>query len=109
MITTVLQVAAGLIALLGGAAGITAFAKIGPERRKITAEAYRAGVDSAQVLANTSVALLDPYLEQIKFLRDELGGARAELASARSEIGVLRTELATVKQQVVRLTTGLVT
>lgn len=92
---TIAQVIGALLALVGGAAGIVAFAKIGPERRKITAEAYRAGVDSAQVLANTSVSLLDPYLDQIKFLRSELADARSEIASMRLEIADLRSGLAT--------------
>jgi hypothetical protein len=102
VLVTLLQALAGLVALVGGAAGLTAFAKVGPERRKITAEAYRAGVDSAQVLATTSVSLLDPYLDQIKFLRSELAGARMEITS-------LRTQLTTVEAQVARLTTGLAT
>jgi hypothetical protein len=54
------------------------------------------------VLATTSVSLLDPYLDQIKFLRTELAGARREITS-------LRTQLTTVEAQVARLTTGLAT
>jgi hypothetical protein len=92
---TIIQVVGAALAVVGGAAGIAAFAKIGPERRKITAEAYRAGVDSAQVLANTSVSLLNPYLDQIKFLRSELADARAEIASMRVEIADLRAGFAT--------------
>lgn len=97
MITsTVIQIVGAAVAAVGGVAGLTAFTKIGPERRKITAQAYRAGVDSAQVLASTSVSLLDPYLDQIKFLR-------AELAAAHDEIISLRTELAKMRQQVSHL------
>ena len=90
-----LQYVGILLAAVGGAAGITALAKVGPERKKITAEAFRAGVDSAQVLSNTAVSLLDPYLEQIRYLRGELADARSEIESLRMEIVHLRAGLAT--------------
>jgi hypothetical protein len=99
MITTVIQVIGAAVAAAGGVAGVTAFLKIGPERRKINAQVYRAGVDSAQVLSNSAVSLLQPSLDQIKFLREEL-------ASARSEITSLRIELANMQSQVTMLTTG---
>lgn len=95
MITVVAQAVGALLAAIGGVAGITALLKIGPERKKITAEAFRAGVDSTQVLSNTAVALLEPYAEQIKFLRSELAGAREEITSLRAEIRTLRAGLAT--------------
>lgn len=95
MITAIAQAVGALLAAIGGIAGITALLKIGPERKKITAEAFRAGVDSTQVLSNTAVSLLDPYTEQIKFLRSELASAREEIVSLRAEIKMLRAGLAT--------------
>lgn len=89
----VFQYAAYAVALLGGAAGITSFAKVGPERRKILAEAFRAGVDSTEVLNRAAIALLDPYLDQIKHLRTEIDDLRLELADARAEIVSLRARI----------------
>lgn len=93
MIYQVIQYAGWALATLGGTAGIIAAAKVGPERVKIRAEAYRAGVDAAQVLANTAVGLLQPALDQVAFLRVELAGARAEITSLRAEIAELRNGL----------------
>lgn len=95
MITEITSAVGAAFAILGGTAGIRALVTIGPERRKITADAFRAGVDSTQVLSNTAVALLEPYAEQIKFLRAELASAREEIVSLRAEIRTLRTGLAT--------------
>ena len=71
MIFQLAQIAALLLAAVGGAAGITSWAKVGPERKKILAESARAGVDSTEVLNRAAIALLDPYREQIQFLRTE--------------------------------------
>lgn len=102
MIGQVLQIIALTLAALGGAAGLTSLFKIGPERRKLQADAWRAGADSVQVLGNATVALLDPYLAQIEYLnkqltvaREEIVELRAELAAARVEIGTLRAGLVT--------------
>lgn len=95
MIALIAQTIGIVIAAAGGLAGIAALAKIGPERRKITAEAFRVGVDSTQVLNNTAVSLLDPYLEQITFLRHELASAREEIMSLRAEIRTLQAGLPT--------------
>lgn len=95
MITLIVQTLGAVLAAIGGIAGITALLKIGPERKKITAEAFRAGVDSTQVLSNTAVSLLDPYLEQITFLRSELASARDEIVSLRAEIRTLQAGLTT--------------
>lgn len=93
MITSIIQIAAGLIAAVGGVAGLAAFAKIGPERKKITAEAYRAGVDSAEVLSKSAISFMAPYEAQIKFLNDQLAAARSEIVSLRTEIAELRAGL----------------
>lgn len=95
MITTIVQFSGYALAAAGGLAGLAALLKIGPERKRITADAFRAGVDSTQVLSSTAVSLLDPYLEQIKFLRSELASARDEIVSLRSEIRTLQAGLAT--------------
>jgi hypothetical protein len=93
VITTIVQFSGYALAAAGGLAGLAALFKIGPERKKITADAFRAGVDSTQVLSNTAVSLLDPYLEQIKFLRTELASAREEITSLRTEIRTLQADL----------------
>lgn len=97
MIPEILQIGAILVAGLGGIAGLAAWAKVGPERKKILAEAFRAGVDSTEVLNRAAIALLDPYLEQIKFLRQENVELRTEMADARSEIASLRTEIRSLR------------
>ncbi len=55
MIGQVAQIAALLLAAIGGLAGFASLFKIGPERRRITADAFRAGVESEQVLSNTRI------------------------------------------------------
>lgn len=94
MIVETLQAGALALAAVGGAAGIRSWLMVGPERKKILAEAFRAGVDSTEVLNRAAIALLDPYLEQIKYLRAEIDDLRGELADARAEIGTLRAGLA---------------
>ena len=102
MIGQVAQIAALLLAAVGGLAGIASLFKIGPERRKITAEAWRAGVESERVLNSTRVDWQDALMKQIGFLGEQLDDAQAEikelrveLAAARVEIGTLRTGLVT--------------
>lgn len=95
MIAELTSAVGAVFAVVGGTAGIRALTTIGPERRKITADAFRAGVDSTQVLSNTAVSLLDPYVEQIKFLRSELASAREEILALRGEIKTLRAGLVT--------------
>lgn len=94
MIAQILQIGALVLAALGGAAGIRSWVTVGPERKKILAEAFRAGVDSTEVLNRAAIALLDPYLEQIKLLRAENIELRTEMADARAEIASLRIEIA---------------
>lgn len=86
----VAQIAALLLAAVGGAAGITSWAKVGPERKKILAESARAGVDSTEVLSRAAVALLDPYREQIQFLRTENIDLHSQVAALRQEIASSR-------------------
>jgi hypothetical protein len=97
MISQIAQIGALLLGAVGGAAGINSWAKIGPERKKILAESFRAGVDSTEVLNRAAIALLDPYREQIKFLRAENVDLRSEIAGARSEIALLREEIASLR------------
>lgn len=85
MITQIAQIGALLLAAVGGAAGITSWAKVGPERKKIVAESVRAGVDSTEVLNRMAIALLGPYREQIDFLRAENVSLRSEIVSLQGE------------------------
>lgn len=78
-------VAGWIVAGLGGLASAVALFKIGPERRKITADVQRAGVDATKVLSDTAVLLLQPSLDQITFLRAELATARTENAQVRTQ------------------------
>lgn len=94
MFTTIAQVVGALLAAVGGVAGIAAFTKIGPERRKINAEVFRAGVDSAQVLSSSALTLLKPALDQIEFLRKELAIAQAQVESLEAKISELQLVLA---------------
>jgi hypothetical protein len=93
MISQIGQIGALLLAAVGGVAGISNWIKIGPERKKILAESTRAGVDSTEVLSRAAIALLDPYRQQIEFLRAENGDLRSEITGARSEITSLRKQI----------------
>jgi hypothetical protein len=97
MISQIGQIGALLLAVVGGAAGISSWTKVGPERKKILAESARAGVDSTEVLNRAAIALLDPYRQQIEFLRAENVDLRSEMAGARSEIASLRCEIASLR------------
>ncbi|MGH3989311.1 MAG: hypothetical protein ACRDTZ_18675 [Pseudonocardiaceae bacterium] len=97
------QWAAWLVAAVGGVAGATALLKIGPERAKIKAEAYKAGVDATAVLSNSALALLDPALEQVKFLRNELATAHDESVELRRGMAALEKEVALLRNEVVVL------
>jgi hypothetical protein len=79
-----------VFAALGGLASVATLFQVGSERRKIVADARRAGVDSTQVLASIVVSLLQPSRDQIAFLRSELAAARDENTALRSEIAGLR-------------------
>ncbi|MGH3692581.1 MAG: hypothetical protein ACRDRX_01005 [Pseudonocardiaceae bacterium] len=70
---------------------------MGPERRKITAEAFRAGADSAEVLSRSAASLNLPYMDQIRFLSKEAAAARVEIKSLlplRGELADPRDEIA---------------
>lgn len=84
--TTAGVIVGWVIAALGGLAAVAALFKVGSERRKITADALRAGADATQVLTSTAMSLLQPSQDQIAFLRSELAAARVEIIALRSEI-----------------------
>ncbi len=88
-----------LITALGGGAFITAMFKIGPERRKMTADAFRAGVDSATHLSKSTLEVVTPALEQVTFLRAELATTRDENQQMRVENQQLRAEMAQLMQR----------
>lgn len=87
-------IAGYVIGAIGALASLVAFFKVGAERKEIAARAEKIGVDSTQVLTSTALALLQPSLEQIAFLRGELSTLRIELIAARNEIAQLRHEIA---------------
>ncbi len=68
------------MAALGGTAGIASFLKIKPQNRKLYADAYRAGLEGSEVLDRRAVSLIDPYVEQVKYLTGELEVSRREAA-----------------------------
>lgn len=84
--TTAGVIVGWVIAALGGLAAVAALLKVGPERRKIAADARRAGADATQVLASTAMSLLKPSQDQIDFLRSELAAAQDEITALRSEL-----------------------
>jgi phage shock protein A len=96
-----------LVAATGGLAGFTTWWKGRAEARKFDAEAhtlsFRAGVDSAEILAKsaagigaTAEAMLKPLAEQVTYLSTQLASANAEIGSLRTEIAALRTQLAAI-------------
>lgn len=109
MITAVAQTIGAFLAAVGGVAGVTALFKIGPERRKITADAFRAGVDSTDVLSKTAVSLLDPAMEQIKYLRAELLAAREEIVSLRTKLTTAENDIGALRHELKTLRAGLAT
>lgn len=88
-----------IVAGAGALTSIGALLKVGVERRKLAADVERAGVDSAKVLSETAVSLLQPSLDQITFLRNELVAARAESQAARNESEELRKEISELRAE----------
>jgi peptidoglycan hydrolase CwlO-like protein len=78
-------------------AGIVALFKIGPERRKMTAEAFRAGVDSEHILSNTRIGQQDALMKRIDFLSAQLDDTQAENTSLREEMRALRVRMTTLE------------
>ena len=87
-------VPAQVAAVLGGLAGVAALVNGFATRRKIRAEATKTDADAVRVLNETAIELMDPFKEQVAFLRAELASARSELASTRSELQTMRTQVA---------------
>jgi hypothetical protein len=81
-----------VFATLGGLASVATLFQVGSERRKIVADARRAGVADTQVLTSIAVSLLQPSQNQIVFLRRELAAAQGTNTTLRSEIARLRAE-----------------
>lgn len=98
--TAVFDVVSHLPEVLAGAGGLAGFGalfRIGPVRRKITAEAEKSGADAAKVLSDTAIDFmkesLDPTRAQIQFLRTELEAANAELQKLRKQVMEFDAEL----------------
>lgn len=66
--------AAGVLTTLAG------LVTVGAQRRKLAAEGQRVGVDSAKILSDTAMSLLQ---EQTTYYRGELEQARRDLADCR--------------------------
>jgi chromosome segregation ATPase len=86
-----------ILAAAGGLAGFGALFRIGPMRRKISAEAEKSGADAAKVLSDTAIDFmkesLDPTRAQIAFLKTELQAANDELRKLREQVSIFDTQL----------------
>lgn len=70
--------------------------KIGPERRKMTADAFCAGVDSEKVLSGIQIDWQQALMRQIEFLGEQLDDAQAEIKELRAELAAARVEIGTL-------------
>lgn len=98
-ITAILVTASSLLAAIGGAAGLTAFFKIRPERQKIYAEAWRAGAETENLRTNTSILVQDALIKQLDYLKIQLGDAHTESVSARFESRAAREENSLLRRE----------
>jgi uncharacterized coiled-coil DUF342 family protein len=92
-----------IVAASGVLGTIAGLAKIGVERRKLKADVERVGVDSAKILSETAMSLLQPSIDQINYLRTELVAARSESKAAREESEELRKEIAELRNELSEL------
>lgn len=74
-IPTIVQLIIAIFAPSGLATLLTALYM----RRKIKSETGHIDADAVQILTNTSVSLLDPMKQQIKFLTEQLVTANAQI------------------------------
>jgi hypothetical protein len=84
---------AQLVALLGTLGGMVALFKVGPDRRKLTAEAAKTGAEASKILTDAAVSMFGPAREQVGFLGAELAESRRENQQLRAEMGELRDEV----------------
>lgn len=82
-----------IVGAIGGLAGVTGFATVLAQKRKLKA-------DAADVLTDTALQLIEP-------LRKELAGARAEAEGARDQTKALYDEVGELRESVRELTSTL--
>ena len=95
MTSAVFQALSALVAAAGGLSGLMAILRIGPIRRSINAQAFRAGVESEQVLSKTRIDSQNALMHEIEFLSKRLKEYQSEIAALRAEIQELRAGLVT--------------
>lgn len=86
-------------AVAGIGAWLLALYKVGPERKKLIADANRSGIDATKVITETAMSLLQPSLDQVAFLRTELAVSRQENRELREEVTLLRKEIGLLRQE----------
>jgi predicted nucleic acid-binding Zn-ribbon protein len=98
--------AAQTVAACGGVGGFVAAFLYRYQRRKLNVDTERARVDSAQVLSESALALLEPYRRQIVDLEHDLDKARSQvrdltghLESAQAELQHLRNQVSVMSKE----------
>lgn len=82
----VLQFALQIITALGGVAGLGALLRIGIDKRTARAAAAKEEASAGKVVIDNAVGLLQPFKEQVEFLRQELIAARSESRALRDDV-----------------------
>ena len=107
------QIISWAVGLTGSAAAIIAFFRIGPERRKLAVDAYKAGIEASEIIAKASSNLLEPYMLEVTELHKERIEWKKEVTSLneqnsvlQSELEATRREMRLLRQQLDKLTIG---
>lgn len=93
-----------LIVGLGGAASLVGLIKVRADKRKILAEAAKAGADASAIVAQTAVSLLGPYTEQVRMLQGRLDSANSQVDELSARLREARTRVSALEDQVESLT-----
>lgn len=109
MISNIAMIVSVLFGAGGFAAGLVAVLKVNPERRKIFAEAWRAGAETEQVRVNSDVIRQDALIKQIDYLSALLERSQQDILLSRTENTSLREQMTALQDRMKVLMTRMAT